>query len=362
MSMARTELKMTDLEFAIGQIKTDVGVTEQSYKYLLKLAKEWGVDVTNIAWLGNKPYPMQGALYQMLQKKCEKEGLVVKSIVTKFIVRAEATSKRAGFECDIILFDSRTFDDLMKKNSIEKMSVESIREMREMLTHRYHEDGWASPESVRMTTLHNPDYLNHMAATRAIDRTLRIIVRCPFTAASELPTGTPGELGFGFGDAQEDVQTAKPGQPAPEGEAPKTEEKKPEGGAPTAKPIAQKPINKIATAETKTEPPKEEKKPEIKAEPKPEKDKKVAKLSDKQIDLALLQWAAYCAENCKGIDKKQIDDKRVRLLKALFAKEKVGDLTVEQLSEWTGMMTRKEIEITLDRPTPQPEEKPEIKT
>lgn len=356
MSMAKTELKMTDLEFAIAQIKTDVGVTEQAYKYLLKLAKEWGVDVTNIAWLGNKPYPMQGALYQMLQKKCEKEGLIVKSIVTKSLLRAEPTSKRAGFECDILLFDQRTFDDLMKKNSMEKMTVEAIREMREMLTHRFHEDGWASPESVRMTTLHNPDYLNHMGATRAIDRTLRIIVRCPFTAASELPTGTPGELGFGFGDAQEDIQTSKPGEKAPEPEK-KAEEKKPEGGAPTAKPISQKPIKPIPTGDKP-----EEKKPEIKPEPKPEKPKKDMALTEKQIDLALLQWSSYCKENCKGIDKKQIDDKRVRLLKALFAKEKVAELSVEQLGEWVGMMERKEIEITLDQPAPEPAEKPEIKT
>ncbi len=303
---------------------------------------------------------MQGALYQMLQKKCEKEGLVVKSIITKALVRAEPTSKRAGFECDITIFDSRTFDDLMKKNSIEKMPVESIREMREMLTHKYHEDGWASPESVRMTTLHNPDYLNHMGATRAIDRTLRIIVRCPFTAASELPTGTPGELGFGFSDPQTDVPTAKPGQS--EGEAPKAEEKKPEGGAPTAKPISQKPINKIATGEAKPEEKKpEEKKPEITPEAKPAK-QKAEKLNEKQIDLALVQWANYCAENCKGIDKKQIDEKRVRLLKALFAKEKVGDLSPEQLGEWIGMMTRKEIEIAPDQPVSEPAEKPEIKT
>jgi hypothetical protein len=359
MSMARTELKMTDLEFQIAQIKTDVGVTEQAYKYLIKIAKEWGVDVTNIAWLGNKPYPMQGALYQMLQKKCEKEGLIVKSIMTKFIVRAEPTSKRAGFECDIVLFDSRAFDELMKKNSIEKMPVESIREMREMLTHKFHEDGWASPESVRMTTLHNADYLNHMGATRAIDRTLRIIVRCPFTAASELPDGTPGELGFGFSDPQSDVPTAKPGQPAPEPEAKPEEKKEAPAAAPTAKPISQKPIHKIETTK-----PAEEKKPEIKAEAAVTVPKKEAKLSEKQIDLALIQWSAYCTENCKGIDKKQIDDKRVRLLKALFAKEKVADLTVEQLGEWVGMMTKKEIEISLDNAPPPaaPVEKPEIKT
>ena len=361
MTMARTELKMTELEFQIAQIKTDVGVTEQAYKYLIKIAKDWGVDVTNIAWLGNKPYPMQGALYQMLQKKCEKEGLVVKSIVTKSIVRAEPTSKRAGFECDIVLFDARTFEELMKKNSIEKMPVESIREMREMLTHKFHEDGWASPESVRMTTLHNADYLNHMGATRAIDRTLRIIVRCPFTAASELPDGTPGELGFGFSDPQgEPAPLMKPGQSTPE-ETAKPDDKKehpPAGGsAPTAKPISQKPIHKIET----TKP--DEKRPEIKAEAAVTVPKKEAKLSEKQIDLALLQWSAYCTENCKGIDKKQIDDKRVRLLKALFAKEKVGDLTVEQLNEWIGMMTRKEIEIGLDNAPPAEKvEKPEIKT
>lgn len=350
MSVATTSLKMSDLEFDMNQIKTDVGVSEQAYKYLIKLAKEWGCDVTNIAWLGGKPYPMQGSLYQQLQRKCEKEGLVVTGIVTKHIVRAEVSSKRAGFECNITLFDQRTFDELMSKSSMEKISVEAIREMRQMLTHPYHEEGWASVESVRMTTLHNADYLNHMGATRAIDRTLRIIVRCPFTAASELPDGTPGELGFGDPQAEAaEAPLVKPGQPAVVAETKLVESaakpKDAASGPPTAKPISQKPINKI----------------EVKPDP-----KKEAKLTEKQIDLALLQWDSYCKSGCLGIDKKQIDGKRARLLRALFGKDRIAELSLGQLEEWVGMMTRKEIEVTLDQPTDAPvstlQDKPEIKT
>jgi hypothetical protein len=341
-------LKMTDMDFAIRQIKTDGEVSPQAYEYLIKLAKDWGVAVTNIAWLANKPYPMQGALYQMLKGKCEKEGLVVKSMLAKPLQRAEATNKRAGFEGDIVLFDQKTFDDLMKKNSIEKMSVEAIREMKEMLTHHYREEGWASLETVRAPGMQNPDYLNHMAATRAIDRTLRMIVRCPFTAESEMPQGAPGDLGW---PSDESLPTAKPGgglvpAPAPEG-AVKPAEPAPQG-PPTQKPISQKPIKKID----------EKKDPEKKEIEK----KEGVKLSEKQIDLAILQWEAYCKDALPGIEKKQVDDKRGRLLRALFAKDRIGDLSLKEFEEFIGMLTRKEIEITPDQPPASEPEKTEIKT
>ena len=358
--MGRSSFRMDQQEFAIQQIKTDGDVSPQVYEYLIKLAKDWGVSVTNIAWLQMKPYPMQGALYQMLKNKCEKEGLVVKAMVVKEIKRAEVNDKRAGFEADVTLFNQRGFDEIMKGASLDKITVEMLREAREILTHHYHEEGWASLETVRAPAMQNPDYLNHMAATRGLDRALRMIVRCPFTAASELPQGEPGELieGLGLGGMEssaggEPPILLRPGQKAPV-TAPSAAA--PEGASPAAP----------ATATATAEPSKPEKsipqKPIKKIEDKPAKPgPKEEKILDKQVALITIQWEGYCREVAKGIPKKDIDDKLVRLLKALYGKDAAKDLTVAQLEEMIGLMARKEIEVGYEG-APPPPEKPEIKT
>jgi len=341
--MARTEMQMSEAEFLARQIKTDgEPISTQTLTYLIKLAKDWGVAVTNIAWLQMKPYPMQGALYQMLQSKCSKEGLIVKSMVVKALKRAEATDKRAGFEADITLFNQRGFDEMLKGATLDKLSIELLREAREIMTHLYHEEGWASLDTVKAPGMQNPDYLNHMAATRGIDRTLRMIVRCPFTAASELPDGQPGELLAGLpgldappGDGKEALPTAKPGQAAPKAEEAVHEK-------PKEKSIPQKLIKKIEEKAASKPGPKEE------------------KISEKQGSLVVLQWESYCKSAAPSLQKKEIEEKRVRLLRALYGKDSVGDLTVAQLEELIGLMARKEIEIVPDGATPP--EKVEIKT
>jgi len=347
--MARTELTISAEEFAMRQIKTDItdGIGKQVYDYLLKIAKEWAVTVTNIAWLQNKPYPMQGALYQMLKTKCDKEGLIVKSMCVKAAKRAEQNDKRAGFEAEIVLFNQSGFNEVMKGATLDKITVELLREAREIMTHTYREEGWASIETVKAPAMQNPDYLNHMGATRALDRTLRMIVRCPFTAASELPDGTPGELlkglpGLDAPPGISETPTAKPGEPAPGPETAKPG--KPKG----EKVISDKPIKKIEGDGTA--------KPSKPAKPGP----KEGKVNEKQVNLATLQWETYCKTAAPSLDKAEIESKRTRLLKALFGVEAVADLTIAQLEELVGLMQRKEIDIVPDGATPP--EKVEIKT
>jgi len=345
--MARTEMQMSELEFLCRQIKTDGDtISGQALKYLMKLAKDWGVDVTNIAWLQMKPYPMQGALYQMLKKKCDKEGLIVKSMTVKALQRATPTDKRAGFEADIVLFNQRGFDELVKGATLDKLSIEILTKAQDIMTHPYHEEGWASLETVKAPAMQNPDYLNHMAATRGLDRTLRMIVRCETTAASELPSGQPGELLAGLPGLESPPVEAKEAAPTlkPFGGTPKAEETAPAAPA-TSKPeksISQKPIKKI----------------EESAAAKP--GAKEGKISPKQVNLANLQWEGYCKTAAPSLQKEEIEGKRAKLVRALYEKDSVGDLTVAQLEEWVGMMARKEIDIVPDGTVPP--EKVEIKT
>lgn len=370
--MGKSHFRMDQQEFAIQQIKTDGDVSPQVYEYLIKLAKDWGVSVTNIAWLQMKPYPMQGALYQMLKSKCEKEGLVIKSMGVTNLKRADVNDKRAGFEADITLFNQRGFDEIMKGAALDKITVEILREAREILTHVYHEEGWASLETVRAPGMQNPDYLNHMAATRALDRTLRMIVRCPFTAASELPQGEPGELleGLGLGGADpsaggEPPILLRPGQKAPAASLPAAA---PVEGSPAASGTATAIAEPSRPEPSRPEPSKPEKsipqKPIKRIEEKPAATKpgpKEEKISEKQVSLITIQWEGYCRDVAKGIPKKDIDDKLVRLLKALYGKDLAKDLTVAQLEEMIGLMARKEIEVGYEG-APPPPEKPEVKT
>lgn len=354
-------LEMSDADFALRQIKTDGGdvVSPQTYKYLLKLAKEWGVSVENIAWLQMKPYPMQGALYQMLKLKCSKEGLLVKGMELSVIQRPDSTTKRAGFLSKVTLFNQKSFDEALSKSSLDKVTVEVLRELREVCTHVYQDEGWASPETVKAPAMQNLDYLTHMGATRALDRTLRMIVRCEHTAASELPGGVPGDLSESIlkelDAAMQGRSVAKPSEvAAPKQDAPEKPVERPKA----AREIPQKPIKRIEEkpAEVAPEP---EKAPE-KGPAKP-KDPKQQPITAKQVTLLGVQWESYCRDAAPGIERTEIEEKLSKLLRALYGTEAPKDLTVAQLEELVGLMTRREIEVTRDG-GPLPPEKPEVKT
>lgn len=327
--------KMTTLEFRMSQIKTDGEMSPQIFAHICEVAKEWSIPPETMAWLGGKPYPTQGALYSMLKNKCEAEGLIVTSIKVKPLSRPEGQTLRAGSEAEISLFDQKGFNALMEKAK-ELPPVESIRELKGMFTHNYREEGWASPDTVRMRTMHNHDYIIHMAQTRGVDRCLRIIVRCPFTAASELPQGEPGFL-----KDIEAMMGAEPPISKPPGK---------EGAPALSKPgeerkVPDKPIKPISTEKPaeKVSKPGEADKSKEKAE---EKDPKKAKLNEVQIDSALVRWKDYCNDRAPALSKKDVDEKRVKLLRALFQKERVGELVVGELEELFGLMDRGEIEVS----------------
>lgn len=313
-------VERTPKQFAMSRIKTDGEVNEQVYDYICSLAEKLKIDPTTIAWLSGNPYPMQAALFAMLQNKCEDEGLVVTSIKTEPVQRAEdKNGGRAMFSATVKLFDQKGFDAIMKKAK-EMPPVEVLKELRELYTHEYKEEGNASKESVKMRTLHVLDYINHMGQTRAIDRTLKIVVRCPFTAESELPEGGEGVPVSPEGD----VPLSKPGEKAPAKDEPPVSK-------PGERKVGDKPIKPAKASKAKKD------------------EKKSDKITEQQVDLALIRWDEYCKEAAPGIAKKDIDGKRVKLLKALFNKEQVKELKLPELEEWLGLMDKKEIEVSVDQ-------------
>jgi hypothetical protein len=311
--MSVTQIKLTEAEYETSLVKSDGPVGNQTMAMLKGIAKEYRVSVYSLAVLGGKPYPMQGALFQMLANKCGDEGLKVTKIVSKPLTRATPQELRAGHECDIALYDEKGFLDALKALKGSTVDVAMLQTLKEQFTHHYHDEGWASPESVKMRTLHNMDYINHMASTRAIDRTLRIIVRCPFTPASEMP------------DAVIDAD-AVARAPVPD----ETPIARPRGKGPRIIDVPASAVSEVpAATATVTLPP----------EPKGEA------INEKQIAMLMARWGNYVKERASGLKSSDIDDKANRLIEALFGVKSKKDLTKAHLQELLDMMERGEIEV-----------------
>lgn len=331
--MAGASIVYTKKELEIRQIRSDESVSEQMYDFLCGLANEWGIHVRGIALIGGKPYPMQAALFQMFDNKREKEKLIVAGWETKPIQRATQQELRAGYECIIKLFDKGCFDEATKKIAKENMTVEMVEKLRATYTYTFREEGWGSIQTVKMPAMQNVDYLCHMSATRAIDRTLRLIVRCPYTAASELPEGAPDGS----------VTVSNPGYvPAPSSP--------PEGGVmlsrpkPKDQPLPVEPPQQEVPKQDlpKVDPPKVSvPAPVVPEEP------KVERVTDKQIALLTGRWSEYVKRRVSGLKGPQIDAKLDRLIRALWEIEK-KDLVPAQIQELLGYMERAEIEVVMD--------------
>lgn len=316
------EVKMSKDEFEMTLIKSDQPLSKMMYHYLCSLAKEWGVNVVNIALLGGKPYPMQGALFQMFDSRREKEKLVVIEFATKAIQRASQQEVRSGFECFIKLFDEGGFkaayDKLAKDNGL---TVETIEKLASLYTRTYRDEGWASPQTVRMPAMQNIEYINHMGQTRAVDRTLRLVVRCPYTAASELPEGTPdGGMSFGGGGSVEIAPAPRPAG-APPLVKPQGQSQAAPALIPFAVPAGQEPPPKEAIAGAI-----------------------VPTVVPAQVAILASRFTEYVKRRVSGMKPDAVEEKLAKLVKALYQKAP-KDLAVSELGELLDMMEKSEIEI-----------------
>jgi hypothetical protein len=331
--MGSASIVYTRRELEMRQIKSDVGIGETEYEFLRELAEKWGVSVYSIAWLGGKPYPTQAALFAMFDNKREKEKLIVAGWETKPIQRAAKEDLRAGFECSIKLFDKGCFDEATKKIAKEHMTVDMIEKLRSTYTYVFREEGWGSIQTVRMPAMQNIDYINHMSQTRAIDRTLRLIVRCAYTAASELPDGTP--------DGSVTVQQVGPQGPAPQPPSDAS------GGIMLSRPKPKDaPVPVVEGPQLEVSVPVAEAKPsEVSPPVAVPTGKKGEKVNDKQIVALVGRWGEYVKRRMAGLKGPQIEAKLDRLVKALYEHTSRKDLTVGQLAELMDFMEKGEIEI-----------------
>lgn len=165
-------------------VSSDQKLNEAILKMAREIAAQEGIPLSGLTILGGKPYINVTGLDAKI-KALEERGLVKAEQIVEEIERpTKENGNRAGFKCTITLFDRKSFQEALQK--IKSPSVEIIRELKEAFTYRYQDVGWASPDSVKMSTMKSLDFIIMMASRRASNRAKRAAVGCGLTSVEEM--------------------------------------------------------------------------------------------------------------------------------------------------------------------------------
>lgn len=180
-------------------MKADAALAPALQDAIRQFAADLGIPPQGITVLGGQPYINNIGL----TLKVEADARRVKAVRSECQVDAwENEQKRAKFRCTIEFQDGASYEAF----------------------------GYASPESVKMSTLRNPDYLNMTGETRAYNRAARKATGCGYVSAEELEQGEGAE------------PSAAPAEVATKASAPPVVAEPQPGVAPAQPPVLPKPM------------------------------------------------------------------------------------------------------------------------
>ncbi len=165
----------------LGLVTSDGHLSPQIIEAVEEIARNEGIHPSGITILGGKPYINVVGLDAKIRNRCEKENLVYAG--AEFI--PQNTEKSFGGVGKVSLFDRAGFLEALSK--IGSSATENIiARLTEAFTYIYSDVGYASAESVKMSSLKNEDFLRMMASRRATNRAKRAATGCGLTSIDEM--------------------------------------------------------------------------------------------------------------------------------------------------------------------------------
>lgn len=166
-------------------------LTPELRDYIIAIAHEENVPVSGITLMGGRPYINSCGLDSKIKEKAKTLDWDFVGVEIQEIQRAgqEVKDRRAGFKATVIFFDKKGFQKAIEKCQV--ISEQVLDKLKEIFTHRFSDEGWASIDSIKMSTLHSVDNINHMSIRRATNRAKRQAVGCGLTSVDEM-TDTQG--------------------------------------------------------------------------------------------------------------------------------------------------------------------------
>jgi len=163
-------------------IASDTQLTSKMIQMCRYIAKQHDLPITGLTVLGGRPYVNTTGL----DYKLRKDPRQLLQVGYEVIKRATPKDLRAGYIGYVRMFDKLGFQEALRHLSGE-VSVEVLERLKEVFTHTYTDEGWASDQSVKMSTLKNPDFINMMALRRATNRAKRQAVGLGLLTTEESP-------------------------------------------------------------------------------------------------------------------------------------------------------------------------------
>jgi hypothetical protein len=166
-----------------------------------------------ITILGGKPYINVTGLDNKVKQRCERECLEFTGVSLEDVTPEDAGSRKV-FRATVTLFNAALFARGVADLG-GTATPEAVAALRDAYTYRFTDIGSASPESVQMRTMKNPDNIAMMASRRATNRAKRAAVGVGLTSLEEVSGTLPG----GGGHPPVNVPRA-PAQERPDPDAP----------------------------------------------------------------------------------------------------------------------------------------------
>jgi hypothetical protein len=149
-----------------------------------QIAKDEGIPLSGLTVLGGKFYINVTGLDVKMMNKCEKEHLILLGVEYIPETRATKEDMRASGFGVVRLFDKIGFEKAMK--NVQNMGMEMLNELKKLYIYEFKMRGFASPATLKMSTMQNIDNVEMMAERRATNRAKREAVGTGLTSADEM--------------------------------------------------------------------------------------------------------------------------------------------------------------------------------
>lgn len=192
---------------------------------LVQIAKDEGIPIMGITILGGKPYVNTTGLDVKLKSKCDVEKLV--HVSTEYIP-IQAASKENGLRAGgwgvVKLFDKTGFEKALalasKGGPVTKDVIDSLKELYFRI---YKMRGFASPETIQMSSMAKHDNIEAMAERRATNRAKREATGTGLTSTDEMDENGPEGMAAAIETTAHEIEAQREAVAAPVGDTFQTE-------------------------------------------------------------------------------------------------------------------------------------------
>jgi len=170
---------------ALMKTSNESNLSAAQEEMITAICKAENIPITGITLMGGKPYINVTGLDRKIENLCKEKNLVKVGVSYEEIQQAKKDNGMRAAGWGIVkLFDKEGFETALDK--LGSLDLETIKELKTIYVHVFKMRGWASPETLKMSTMKNNDNIEMMAERRATNRAKREATSTGLTSIDEI--------------------------------------------------------------------------------------------------------------------------------------------------------------------------------